>query len=259
MMQPSHGKPRKKGPIRLPSPKELERRLPHDERLPRRVSRPPRGKHVMVTTIIVGLLLLAGLILIALRFIPWEFKEKDAAIVNGERIPLSDFTSQYDTLPPDVKGQFTKLQFLNDTIIPQTLILQEAAKRGITTDEEEMQRTLQDILSSNGMTLEQFKAKLSTAGLTDADLQRLLEKRIIINKVLNATLEPPTVTDEEVRAFFEANKGYLVSTYGNITLAAAAPSIRSYLFTQKNLLALQQYVDGLRADSKIIINTKYFE
>ena len=257
-VHPIKGKLVRKGPAKLP-PDALKRFLPHDERLPRRVSKPPRKTHKVVTAVIVGLLLFTALLFVALRFIPWEFRERDAAIVNGERVPLDDFNAQYKTLPPEVKAQFTELQFLNDTIIPQTLILQEAKKRGLTASEEDMQQALQDILAANGVTLEQFKAKLDSFGLPDADFQRLLEKRVIINKLLNDTLDRQIVTEEEVKAFFEINRAYFTSTYGNITVQDAAPSIKAYLETQKNLLAMQQYVDSLRANASIIINTKYFE
>lgn len=244
----------KRGPAKLPSPKELERLLPHDERLLRAVSRPPKHKHMAIVGVIVAILIIAGLLLTFLHVLPWKVNKGDAAIVNGERLSVKEAADAYSVLPQPIKEQFSEFRFLNETVIPQMLIIQEAAKRGITASDDEINRVMQEILSTQNFTEEQLTMRLQEMGLDQDHLRAMITKRILISKTLNATVPPQTVNEEEIKTFFETNRDYFGSTYGNITAEDAHDPIKSYLLSQKEQAALQQYVDSLRANATIIIN-----
>lgn len=261
-LPPHHGSPHKvnkvrivkRAPAKFPSSKELGRILPHDERLPRAVSRPPKRKHMVVVSVIVAILLIAGLLLTFLHVLPWKVNQGDAAIVNGERLSVKEAAEAYSVLPQPIKDQFSEFQFLNETVIPQMLIVQEAARRGITVSDDEVSTVTEEILSSQNFTEEQLVARLQEMGLTQDSLRVMITKRILITKTLNATVPPQMVSEEEIKTFFSTNKDYFASTYGNITLVDAHDAIKNYLLSQKEQAALQQYVDSLRANSTIIIN-----
>jgi parvulin-like peptidyl-prolyl isomerase len=241
-----------RGPAKLPSRKELERLLPHDERLPRKSSRPGQ-KHLVITGVIVGLLLLAVILLNVLHLLPWQLGGGEVAVVNGERISQMDLDAGYNSLAPEIRSQFTKAQFLNETVIPQALVLQEADRRGIEVTEEEIQAFVQGVLAAQNMSEEALDAQLEANGLTRAGFMDMVEKRLRLNRLLEKDLPPPEATEEEIASFFEINRGYFTATYGNITLQDARDGIRQYLILQKQQLAIQEYVARLRANATIIV------
>ncbi len=249
----------RKGPARLPSPRELERLLPHDERLPRRVSVPPRKKHVVITVVLLGLLFIALILFAVLRIVPWQFKGDDAVVINGERISIKELDMTYNTVNEQVRAQYTRERFLNETIIPQMLIIQEAKKRGIVATEGELQVAINELLATYNFTNEQLDAQLGAVGLDREGLARLLEKRILIVKLLNATVPPQDISEEEIASFFEANKEAIASSQGNVTLQDVHDSIKGFLLSQKQQNAIMAYVEGLRANATIVHNPKAFQ
>ena len=103
-------------------------------------------------------------------------------------------------------------------------------------------------------------AKIEEAGITKEDFKMLLNDRIILNKVLQDKMVVQETTDEEVEAFFEINKGYFLNSAGeNVTIDDVRVDIKTYLSTQKQQLAVQEYVQGLRDKAEIILNTEVFK
>ena len=243
----------KKGPARLPSSNEIDRLLPHDERHPQRYSKPGQ-KHLVIMAFIVAIILVGALLLNLLHVLPWQLSADDIAVVNGQKISLDDLNANYNTLHPQVKEQISKMQFLNETLIPQVLILQEGDKKEIVTSDEEVTFVIQDILTTQNLTAEQLQTQLQQFNLHDEQFKDMIKKRIVIAKVLNVSLPQAVVSDEEVKAFFDTNKEPIISMYGNVTFVEVQEGIKQYIITQKQQEILQQYVISLRANAKITIN-----
>ena len=234
-------------------PRKAQRSSFLDQGIPQRVSSPSRQKHWVIIGVIVGVLVVSVILLSVLHLLPWQTSSKDAAIVNGERITLKELDVNYNFLNPELRVQVTKEQFLDQTVIPQTLLLQAAQKAGVTVDDTEIETVLMDVLAGQNVTDDVLEAKLAEVGLSKADFTDLVRKRMIIARFLNATFPTPVVTDEEVATFYELNKDAIAATYGNMTLPELTEGIRTYLVIEKQQFALEEYIVGLRGNATITV------
>ncbi len=135
--------------------------------------------------------------------------KKAAAQVNKEVITYESLDKLYDSLAPERKAAMSKAQLLNG-MISQKLLLQEAKKEGITATKEELEQAYQDYLASLSITEDELKQK---AGELDVDLDEVkdsLERDFIIQKLIQQKINT-IATDEEIVAFYEANKETFVT------------------------------------------------
>jgi peptidyl-prolyl cis-trans isomerase C len=98
----------------------------------------------------------------------------------GEEMSLDDFQAEVEKLPPQVKPLLSsperRRKFLENFIL-STLLVDDAKRRGIDK-EEEIQKQLDD-----------------------------MEKRLILQKVFKDLQQAVTVTDEDVKAYYDASPG----------------------------------------------------
>lgn len=137
------------------------------------------------------------------------------ALVNGEEIYEDYMERQYEILSMNYQMygmELSKMQLLENALIPQMILVQEAKKEGIeVTDEEvtefvnsEMTKILEsmpeeqllDQLNSMGVTLEELKSDNAVAYRTQLYIQRLLEKSVW------SGIE---VSDNEIRDYYDSN------------------------------------------------------
>src|SRR3989304_3130545 len=72
------------------------------------------------------------------------YKEDLELNVNGERITAKDVETQYEKIPDEIKGNLTKDKLL-ESMITQKLLLQEAGRNGITVDDEDVEKYLEQV------------------------------------------------------------------------------------------------------------------
>jgi len=137
------------------------------------------------------------------------------ALVNGEEIYEDYMERQYEILSVNYQMygmELSKMQLLENALIPQMILVQEAKKEGIeVTDEEvtefvdsEMAKILESMpeeqlltqLDSMGVTLEELKSDNALAYRTQLYIQRLLEKSVW------SGIE---VSDNEIRDYYDNN------------------------------------------------------
>lgn len=155
--------------------------------------------------IIIGILviLVVGVVLGTMIYSKDSAKDL-AAEVNGEKISLASVNKEYEKIPVEQRPLIKRMDLLNQTIVT-TLLLQEAKKSNIKTEDEEVTKVigeiklppgqdLNTILSMQGFTLDEFEAKIKD----QLTIQKLLNNTIIID-----------VSDEEILEYFNKNKELL--------------------------------------------------
>lgn len=194
--------------------------------------------------IAVGVLVVLILILIFYKDIMPK-KNKVVALINGEQITEEELDNLYSKVPELYKTNgLTKDKFLFDTLIPQKLLLQEAARIGVTATEEEVNGLISNIREMNGLSEDEFNEQLKQQNLTSEEFRKLTEEQILITKLLNVTIPSINITDSEAKEFYDSNKE-LFST-GNSTyikLSEVEDRIKAYLANKRFLEELRSNAD----------------
>ncbi|MBL7050935.1 SurA N-terminal domain-containing protein [Candidatus Woesearchaeota archaeon] len=212
-----------------------------------------------ITFSIIGIILIVLAIIFVNRSFPITPKVTGTVtIVNGEEITASDLDKEYEFffliggLPEEYKEQITKELFLNSTLIPEILILQEATKNNIEVTEEEVDSFVQSSIAQSGGTIEAFEATIAELGLTLDNIKEYFKKQLVSFKLLNMTiLKDIKITDAEVEAAYNENKDLFEAQ--NQTLEDIKADLTQALLIQKQRTAAQLYMEQLRANADIQI------
>jgi len=159
-----------------------------------------------------------------------------AAVVNG--VPISHYS-----LVKELEKQGGK--DVLDSLVTEKLIYQEARRKNINVSQEEIDKEIAGIetqLKGQGMDLD---TALSLQGQTRGDLQKNLEIKLIIEKILSDKL---SVTDEEVKNYFDDNQ----SVYKGETLDSVKDEIVQTLKQQKLSSEYQNWIADIKKNSKLI-------
>src|SRR5258706_8922130 len=159
------------------------------------------------------------------------------AIVNGQPVGSIGFIQA-------LEKQSGK-QVLQQQIIPQMLIDQEAAKKHISVNSQEIQNQIKQIqatLSKQGQTLD---SALASRGMTRQVLEDQLTTQVKLEKLLGNQTK---VTDKEIDDYINANKDSLPQDQNQNTLRA---QIKQQLEQQKFNEKAQSYVQSLQQKAKI--------
>ena len=138
---------------------------------------------------------------------------KNAALVNGKAIAMSDYQAELDQLQrqvsmtgrqPDEKEMQTLKQRILDNLIDRELLKQEAEKRGIKADDAEVNAQLDAV--KKGTTPENFANSLKQMNMTEPALKAYFASQLAMKKLVDKDLASKiVVTPEEVKAFYDGN------------------------------------------------------
>jgi parvulin-like peptidyl-prolyl isomerase len=170
---------------------------------------------------VAGLVATVGVLSAAIR-LDAQVIEQVLVRVNGEIVSKSDFerrlTETISSRPEfanakndiDLQraiGQITPNLILE--AVDELLLIQRGRELNMALGDEQYKTIVDGIKKSNNMTDEaQFQAALKQEGLSEADLRRNIERQMMINQVQSSEVtQKLSVTDEEARQYFEANRG----------------------------------------------------
>lgn len=143
------------------------------------------------TVLTVGaLLLIVGIVLTASILLS---KEKAVAKVDGETISEDEL---YDAMA-EKYGADTLNSLINDVLIEK-----EVTKEKITVSNKEIESELEDLKDSYGGEAA-FNEAISASGVTLSDVKKDVKDYIKVEKLLKPRI---TITDEEMKTYFEENK-----------------------------------------------------
>ena len=138
--------------------------------------------------------------------------EKTVAVVNDEDIKgeayntlLTQTQLQYQQMGQDPTSEELASQLKESTIdslIGQTLLLQEADKKGYEATDEEIQKEI-DTLKANYEDEAQFEEILKTNGLTMDQLKTEVANNIKYTAFVEKELTIEEVKDEDVKAYYD--------------------------------------------------------
>lgn len=155
-----------------------------------------------------------------------EVVDRVVAVVGDTTLLLSDIQEEVERLrasgqpiPTDPAGQDSMVRRIVDSRVNDLIIVQAARHAGIEVQEQEInQMTDQDMkevqqrfgseaafrqaLAQSGLTLEEYRQQR-----TEANRSRMLSQRYVQKQMGSAVR--PVVTDAELQAFFDAQKGHL--------------------------------------------------
>lgn len=160
-----------------------------------------------------------------------------AAIVNGT--PISRFTVTSELEKKDGK------QILS-SLVAQTLILQEAKKRKISVNQEEINaemKKIEDGLKKQGQNLD---TALSFQNMTRNDFTKQLKIQKIIEKMFAKDVK---VTDQEIADYIEKNKDTIP---GDVKKEDLNNSIRQQLEQQKLSNSFQTWLADAQKKAKVM-------
>jgi parvulin-like peptidyl-prolyl isomerase len=162
-----------------------------------------------------------------------EILEQVLVKVNGDILTKSEFEQRQvqilrnrpefaNTNPSSLELQRAIAEITPELIleaVDELLLVQRARELNYSLGDEQFNSILDNIKKSNNLTDEaQFQAALKQEGLTLADLRRNLERSMMISQVQrNEVVEKISVTEEEARAFYDANRSQF-TTPSEITL-----------------------------------------
>jgi len=143
-------------------------------------------------------------------------KEPAAAIVNGERIPMSALDKEMQVVMarnPELRSKenITALREARkealDYLVNQELIVQEGKKAELVPKDAEVDAELAKI-KQRFPTEDAFTQVLKQQGLTEKVLRGLIERGMIAKKVLDIKIKPTakSVTDEDIAGYYEEHK-----------------------------------------------------
>jgi hypothetical protein len=192
--------------------------------------------------------------------------EKPAAVVNGTKISKAELAKASDREMNALKaaghGQMDRKAVekeVLDSLIMDKLIVEEAGKRNITVSPAELENGYANIVSSvtalKGK--DAFENELKNANMSTQEFKDMLKVRILMQKLLLASVAP--VTDQEVEAIYgkSPDKFTKIRDAGgerSITPDEAKQRIRKMLEIQRAQQAMPEFISGLKSKARIKMN-----
>jgi peptidyl-prolyl cis-trans isomerase SurA len=134
-----------------------------------------------------------------------------AAEVNGRPITYAELEKYYQTQQPQIPEGSSedlvlsqKLELLN-SLITNEIMLQRAEKMGLSAVDADVETELNKMKAP--YTKEDFEKQLAARHMTVDDLKAQLRRELTVNKLINKEITSHiSITDADVKAFYEANK-----------------------------------------------------
>lgn len=138
-----------------------------------------------------------------------------------------------------------------ESLITKSLILQEAKKQGIEISNERIKEKITEIeeqLKSQGTDLDTL---LQTQGQTRQSLEEQIKIELIIGEILN---EKVSVTDEEIKDYFEENKEFFGE---DVAFEGVKDQLEEELKQQKLNEKFQSWLEELKQKARIYYFLKF--
>ncbi len=132
-----------------------------------------------------------------------------------------------------------------DSLITQTLILQEANKEKVTVSDQDVNQSLKDLgdnIAKQGGNLDQL---LAAQGMTKEDLKQQIKLQKIVEKIVGKDV---TISEQEIDDYIKNNQSQLPQ--GETTEQLRA-DVKEQLRQQKISEKITLWVEDLRAKAKI--------
>jgi hypothetical protein len=189
--------------------------------------------------------------------------EKTVAIINETKIIGSD----YNGILSSIQGQMQQMgqdptskeaaeQVKNqtiDTLVGQTLLLQEADKKSYKVSEADIKKRLDEV-KKQFKTEKEFESALKKSGMDMKTLETQIADGLKLNQYVEKEIPAGEITDEEIQKTYDQYAEQGKTTGQEIPkLEEVKPQIEQSLQQQKQQEKLAQHVEELKKNAKIDI------
>ncbi|MBG9443364.1 MAG: SurA N-terminal domain-containing protein [Bacillota bacterium] len=190
-------------------------------------------------------------------------EEKTVAIVNDQEVLGREYNSvltssqmMYQQMgqDPTTKDAAEKIKKQTlDSLVGQTLLLQEADKKGYKASDEEVKKQLEET-KGQFKNDKEFETAMKQAGLNPDSLEKEIANNIKYTKYIEGEIKPENVTDADIQKFYEeyASQGGAEGQEPP-KLEEVKPQIKQQLEQQKQQEMLVKHVEDLKKNAKIDI------
>lgn len=186
-------------------------------------------------------------------------KDKTVAVVNDEKIKGKQYNSvlkRIQMMSQLSKGKKNKKALTKqakqqalDTLIGQTLILQDAKKKGYKPSQEKVSSQIEQIKKKYGGE-KKLKQKLKKQNLTIDELKTNVAEQLQWSKYMKNEVEPVKVSEKEIKSAYEQ---YSKQAKKPKKLKELKPMIKKRLEQQKKQQKIAKIIGQLKQKSNIEI------
>ncbi|MCD7035515.1 SurA N-terminal domain-containing protein [Metabacillus sp. GX 13764] len=185
--------------------------------------------------------------------------KKTVALVNGKAILGSDYNTalsstqmQMQQMGQDPTSDEAAKQVKDQTIeslVGQTLLLQEADKKGYKASKTEITKQMEQ-LKQQYKGQDKLEAAMKQQGMDMKKLNQQMADSIKFTKYMDKEVHAEKVTDEEIKKYYDQ---YSQQAQGQKLpkLEEVKPQIQQQIQQQKKQEKLSQIVEGLKKNAKI--------
>jgi hypothetical protein len=129
---------------------------------------------------------------VAVGYYKYFLPDGVAAVVNGEEIRLSELNAAVSRVRGGSEADSAGLRYqaLNE-LITERLALQEARKAGIQVSKDEVKAAVMQAQKTSGLEADQFSREIKSLHGTLSGFERVLERRLLINRLITEKVVPP--------------------------------------------------------------------
>ena len=174
--------------------------------------------------------------------------------VNGETITQEEIDSAYENLPDEVKQGVTK-ENITESLVAQTLLLQEAESKGIVTTEEEVDLYIEQ-LQALGFDDNELQKFLADQGYTLDEYRESIKDLITVSKLLDQELDLQNVqaTEGDVNSYIQENQGEVQELFdegGSEFENIFRERVKQQLTQEKQQEIVNNYIESLKQNAQI--------
>jgi len=134
--------------------------------------------------------------------------------VDGKEITVDDLNAEIAKLPEYYKQAAETTEFkenILEQMIVKELLVQKATELELEVSSSEVVAKIEELYLQMGITEEEFKVRLAEEGLTYDELVANYREQLLLNKLIESELGGQEPTEEEIKAYYDANKDTLTS------------------------------------------------
>jgi len=189
-------------------------------------------------------------------------KDKIVAIVNDEKIKGEDFNNvltqsqmQYQQMgqDPTSKDAAKKIKEQTiDSLVGQTLLMQQADEKGYKASEDEINKQLEEVKKQYGDE-KKFEDAMKKAGFTMDELKTQIAENIKYTNYVEKEIKVEEVSEDEMKKFFDqyASQQGQGESKDAPKFEEVKPQIKTQLEQQKKQEKLVQHVEDLKKNAKV--------
>lgn len=172
------------------------------------------------------------------------------AKVNGEEINSEEIVAAQEVIGQ--QGQEVSEERALEQVINQKLVSQKVESEGYSVSTEEAEATIEQQLSAQGMTLEDYKQQVEEQGVSYQDQLNKISEELAVQNYISGNIDQESieVTDEETEQFYQEYQNQdteqEIPSYEEIK-----PQIIAMLEQQKQQELVSSFLKELRQEAEI--------